>query len=152
MVSRCSFLCHKHNYHFKFDQSRVLYQCRQILVSKWCVESRSTSQMPQFRDSSFVEKSEGKRPRSCPITFFFGSGVHQTVCKNNRNFFVVRKPVLYFSGNSLGLQPKGVNDALQEQAFIWAEKGADGYFSDWVDFHQRFLTYFEPSLSLNEIL
>ena len=54
------------------------------------------------------------------------------------------KPVLYFSGNSLGLQPKGVNDALQEQAFIWAEKGADGYFSDWVDFHQRFLTYFEP--------
>ncbi len=54
------------------------------------------------------------------------------------------KPVLYFSGNSLGLQPKGVNNSLQEQIQIWAEKGADGYFSDWVEFHQRFLKYFEP--------
>ena len=54
------------------------------------------------------------------------------------------KPLLYFSGNSLGLQPKGVNNSIQEQIQIWAEKGADGYFSDWVEFHQRFLKYFEP--------
>lgn len=54
------------------------------------------------------------------------------------------KPVLYFSGNSLGLQPKGVRESLQEQSDIWASKGANGYFSDWVEYHQRFLTYFEP--------
>jgi kynureninase len=52
-------------------------------------------------------------------------------------------PLLYFSGNSLGLQPIGVSDSINEQAKIWALKGADGYMSDWVDFHQQFLTDFE---------
>ena len=53
-------------------------------------------------------------------------------------------PLLYFSGNSLGLQPIGVSDSINEQSKIWALKGADGYMSDWVDFHQQFLTNFEP--------
>ncbi len=54
------------------------------------------------------------------------------------------EPVLYFSGNSLGLQPKGVEESLEAQIHIWAEKGANGYFSDWVEFHHQFLAYFEP--------
>ncbi|MBT3479228.1 MAG: kynureninase [Candidatus Marinimicrobia bacterium] len=54
------------------------------------------------------------------------------------------KPVLYFSGNSLGLQPKGVSNSLLEEANNWAKKGADGYFSDWINFHERFLGHFEP--------
>ena len=53
-------------------------------------------------------------------------------------------PILYFSGNSLGLQPKSVESLLREQSKIWAKNGAKGYFTDWVNFHKHLIEDFKP--------
>lgn len=46
------------------------------------------------------------------------------------------KPVLYFCGNSLGLQPRTVAASIEKELKKWAEKGVDGHFEGvvpWVD-------------------
>ena len=52
--------------------------------------------------------------------------------------------VLYFSGNSLGLQPKAVESILIEQSNIWGKFGAKGYFSHWINFHKHLIEHFLP--------
>jgi kynureninase len=50
--------------------------------------------------------------------------------------------VLYFCGNSLGLQPKSVKDALLRELSHWEEHGVEGHFRGdmpWMDYH-KFLT------------
>lgn len=47
---------------------------------------------------------------------------------------------LYFCGNSLGLQPKAVQNFVQKELDTWAEKGVDGHFTGenpWVDARLR---------------
>ncbi|MDZ4757034.1 MAG: kynureninase [Bacteroidota bacterium] len=49
---------------------------------------------------------------------------------------------IYFCGNSLGLQPKGVKKAVNEELDAWAELGVEGHFKskfDWFGYH-HFLT------------
>lgn len=49
---------------------------------------------------------------------------------------------LYFCGNSLGLQPKGIRPALLHELDHWAEHGVEGHFRGempWMHYH-RFLT------------
>jgi len=49
--------------------------------------------------------------------------------------------VLYFTGNSLGLQPKKAQEALQTELDDWAEHGVEGHFRakhPWVSYHERF--------------
>ncbi|MCS7036201.1 MAG: kynureninase, partial [Saprospiraceae bacterium] len=51
-------------------------------------------------------------------------------------------PVLYFCGNSLGLQPKAVRQRLQEELDQWAEHAVEGHFRGrrpWMHYH-KFLT------------
>ncbi|MEY3050660.1 MAG: hypothetical protein RLY31_445 [Bacteroidota bacterium] len=51
------------------------------------------------------------------------------------------RKVLYFCGNSLGLQPRGVGAALREELRLWAEEGVEGHFRGerpWMYYH-RFL-------------
>ncbi|MDA0195357.1 MAG: kynureninase [Bacteroidetes bacterium] len=51
------------------------------------------------------------------------------------------KPVIYFCGNSLGLQPKKVRDFFTEEMDNWAEHGVEGHFKGkrpWVDYHKHF--------------
>lgn len=51
------------------------------------------------------------------------------------------KPVLYFTGNSLGLQPKGVKDALIQECDDWAKYGVEGHFlakNQWYGYHEAF--------------
>ena len=48
---------------------------------------------------------------------------------------------IYFTGNSLGLQPKAAADALQTELDDWAEHGVEGHFrarNPWVSYHERF--------------
>jgi kynureninase len=60
-----------------------------------------------------------------------------------REEFVIPKqatgePYLYFCGNSLGLQPKGVEAALQQEIGKWREQAVDGHFhapDPWYDYH-----------------
>ncbi len=52
------------------------------------------------------------------------------------------KPVLYFCGNSLGLQPKLVRQRLLEELDQWAEHAVEGHFRGqrpWMYYH-KFLT------------
>lgn len=49
--------------------------------------------------------------------------------------------VLYFTGNSLGLQPRGVKEAFVEECDDWARYGVEGHFlarKPWYSYHERF--------------
>ena len=48
---------------------------------------------------------------------------------------------LYFTGNSLGLQPKAAKDALQIELDDWGEHGVEGHFrarNPWMHYHELF--------------
>ncbi len=52
------------------------------------------------------------------------------------------KPVLYFCGNSLGLQPKSVRTYIEQELKDWEEHGVEGHFQakhPWMHYHE-FLT------------
>lgn len=49
-------------------------------------------------------------------------------------------PVIYFTGNSLGLQPKIAKDYVDEVMQTWADLAVDGHFhaeKPWWDYHER---------------
>lgn len=49
---------------------------------------------------------------------------------------------IYFTGNSLGLQPKRTADILREELDDWAEFGVEGHFSarrPWVSYHENLM-------------
>ncbi len=49
------------------------------------------------------------------------------------------RPVLYFCGNSLGLQPKSVEAALQQELEQWRRYGVEGHFRGempWMHYHK----------------
>lgn len=51
------------------------------------------------------------------------------------------KPLLYFTGNSLGLQPLKAREYLQEELDDWAEFGVEGHIASrrpWVKYHEFF--------------
>ena len=51
------------------------------------------------------------------------------------------KDVLYFTGNSLGLQPKGVQSSIQEELDAWKTFGVEGHFEakrPWFNYHEFF--------------
>jgi kynureninase len=48
---------------------------------------------------------------------------------------------MYFTGNSLGLQPKAAKAALEVELNDWAKWGVEGHFqgqNPWVSYHERF--------------
>ena len=50
------------------------------------------------------------------------------------------KDVLYFTGNSLGLQPKITQEYVQEVLESWKNLGVEGHFRGkrpWIDYHKR---------------
>lgn len=50
------------------------------------------------------------------------------------------QPVIYFTGNSLGLQPKIAKDYVNEIMDAWADLAVDGHFhaeKPWWDYHER---------------
>ena len=52
------------------------------------------------------------------------------------------KDVLYFCGNSLGLQPKGVEELLLEELEHWRQHAVEGHFRGerpWMHYHKFFL-------------
>ncbi|MCU0422242.1 MAG: kynureninase [Bacteroidia bacterium] len=52
------------------------------------------------------------------------------------------KPIIYLCGNSLGLQPKNVKAAIEQELKDWAELGVEGHFAGknpWMYYH-HFLT------------
>ena len=50
------------------------------------------------------------------------------------------KDVIYFTGNSLGLQPKKANEFVDEIMQDWRELAVEGHFyaeKPWWDYHER---------------
>ena len=83
----------------------------------------------QYHDSlEFAKRMDREDPlRACRERFFFPQ--HEG------------KNVLYFCGNSLGLQPEGVQEILQEELEHWRKYAVEGHFRGerpWMYYH-RFL-------------
>lgn len=58
------------------------------------------------------------------------------------------KPVVYFTGNSLGLQPKSTKKFIEEELNDWANLGVEGHFQakrPWFAYHE-FLTEYAAKL------
>lgn len=52
-----------------------------------------------------------------------------------------RQDVIYFCGNSLGLQPASAQKYIQQELDDWAKHGVEAHFSStkpWVDYHELF--------------
>lgn len=50
-----------------------------------------------------------------------------------------KKPVVYFTGNSLGLQPKKVKEYINQELDDWAKWGVEGHFhakNPWMPYHE----------------
>ena len=69
----------------------------------------------------------------------------QDELKNYRNEFIFPKvngkQVIYFTGNSLGLQPKRTKQYVDEVMNDWANLAVEGHFyaeKPWWDYHERF--------------
>lgn len=70
---------------------------------------------------------------------------HEDELKNYRNEFIFPqhngKNVIYFTGNSLGLQPKLARNYVDEIMNDWANLAVEGHFfaeKPWWDYHERF--------------
>lgn len=56
-----------------------------------------------------------------------------------------QKPVLYFTGNSLGLQPKSVKESILQELEDWQNFGVEGHFNarnPWYSYHEIFPSLF----------
>jgi len=69
----------------------------------------------------------------------------QDELRNYRNEFIFpkvnEKQVIYFTGNSLGLQPKRAKSYVDEVMTDWANLAVDGHFyanKPWWDYHEQF--------------
>ena len=65
--------------------------------------------------------------------------------KNFKSKFLFPKhggeDVIYFTGNSLGLQPAGASDAIKVELDDWEKYGVEGHFeawNPWFSYHEMF--------------
>ena len=79
------------------------------------------------------------------LAFAQNQDAQDPLCAYRNEFLLPRhndNPVLYFCGNSLGLQPKTVRPAILAELDQWAEHGVEGHFRGdlpWMHYH-KFLT------------
>ncbi len=50
----------------------------------------------------------------------------------------LNRELIYFAGNSLGLQPKKVKKLLDKELSVWSRRGVLGQEERWIRFHERF--------------
>ncbi len=68
---------------------------------------------------------------------------HADPLKNYRNQFIIpqhqNQDIIYFTGNSLGLQPKTTQDYLLQELNDWGKYGVEGHFlakNPWLSYHE----------------
>ena len=77
-------------------------------------------------------------------TEVFAQNLDETdkLAKHRNDFFYPKdnnkNELIYFAGNSLGLQPKRVSDHLTKELSVWSEKGVLGQEERWIGYHERF--------------
>ena len=63
------------------------------------------------------------------------------LAKHRNDFFYPKdnnkNELIYFAGNSLGLQPKRVSDYLTKELSVWSEKGVLGQEERWIEYHEK---------------
>ena len=52
---------------------------------------------------------------------------------------IIKKKLIYFSGNSLGIQPKSVRKYVEKELNVWENKGLLGQHDRWENFHERLI-------------
>ena len=50
-----------------------------------------------------------------------------------------KEKVIYFSGNSLGIQPKSVREYVEKELYVWEKEGLLGQHRRWENFHERLI-------------
>ena len=50
-----------------------------------------------------------------------------------------KEKLIYFSGNSLGIQPKSVRKYVEKELNVWEKKGLFGQHDRWENFHERLI-------------
>ena len=50
-----------------------------------------------------------------------------------------KQKLIYFSGNSLGIQPKSVRKYVEKELNVWEKKGLFGQHDRWENFHERLI-------------
>jgi kynureninase len=84
--------------------------------------------MSQFENSlSFAQKLDEQDPLRSFREKFYIPNFHE-------------QPVRYFTGNSLGLQPKTTANYIQEELSEWAKYGVEGHFMakrPWFSYHEN---------------
>ena len=50
-----------------------------------------------------------------------------------------KEKLIYFSGNSLGIQPKSVRKYVEKELNVWENKGLLGQHDRWENFHERLI-------------
>ena len=76
-------------------------------------------------------------------TEVFAQNLDETdkLAKHRNDFFYPKdnnkNELIYFAGNSLGLQPKRASDYLTKELSIWSEKGVLGQEERWIGYHER---------------
>ena len=50
-----------------------------------------------------------------------------------------KKNLIYFSGNSLGIQPKSVRKYVEKELNVWEREGLLGQHRRWENFHERLI-------------
>jgi kynureninase len=62
-------------------------------------------------------------------------------------------PVIYFTGNSLGLQPKQTKAYIEQELHDWAQWGVEGHFHakhPWMPYHEMFPALLAPIVGAQE--
>jgi len=79
------------------------------------------------------------------LSFAQGLDKEDRLFRFKDQFYLLQRnnhPIIYLCGNSLGLQPKSVKSAIDQELKDWAELGVDGHFdgkNPWMYYH-HFLT------------
>lgn len=79
------------------------------------------------------------------LEFSIQMDINDPLKKYRENFLFptfTKNPVIYFTGNSLGLQPKKAKDYILQELEDWAKWGVEGHFhaqKPWMPYHE-FLT------------
>ncbi|MBL7741297.1 MAG: kynureninase [Chitinophagaceae bacterium] len=78
------------------------------------------------------------------ITFAAGLDVNDSLNEFRQKFHIPQhngKDCIYFTGNSLGLQPKSTAKYVQQELNDWAKLGVEGHFhakNPWMPYHEIF--------------
>lgn len=78
------------------------------------------------------------------LDFAKAQDAQDPLARYRSQFFIPQhngEDTVYFTGNSLGLQPKAAQEALQQELDDWAKYGVEGHFeakNPWFSYHELF--------------